>query len=747
MNRLLTGGALTITGVDRPQRAEGASDDLDLLAVGRSLWRHKFLPLGCLAASLLVTAAYIGRMPEVFEAEALVMLTGQARPAEIPGTSPPATPNEEGLSNQLLLLTSSKMAGQLVDRMSLHLRPEFNPALRETGSWALPAWLIEWLPESWAEKIIASTSDVPMTDLAQAQRLREEIVEETMARISGSLVDGSTTASIKFQSTDPRLAADGVNALAELYLAEQLTAKRHASDSALSFFEPEIERLRASLQADEQAIQTYRNEHALDEAQPSEQQVSELTTQLVISRSETAEMEARLRQVERVLASDIDLPQAAQVLRSDVLTALNLRAVELSRQEAELGRELGPNHPQMQVLRAERAALEESKRAEMGQIAKSLSDEVQVGRSRERALATNIDSLRRQLARYRQAEIGLAALQRDADADRDLLETYINRSKEVASQQKAQMPDAQIIATASMPDEASYPRRPLILGVVAMGSLLLGSLAAFGREALDKTIRSSEQIEELIGLPGLGLVPAIKDRSPASFVLDNPNSPFGAAVRRLRTKMLLTSGTGAPRTILVTSSVPGEGKTSLAVSLGRTNARSGKRTLLIDCDLRRPRVHEVTEVPNLAGLSDVLQNRVSLKEAIVSDKRSGVDILGAGGGVFDPEVLLASPAMVELISAAAASYDLVILDSPPVLSVGDALVLSRLADKTVFLAQWGSTHRDDVLLSVQQLLEAGADMAGVALSQVDVRKHATYSFSDSGHYYDEKYTKYYDKAA
>ena len=419
------------------------------------------------------------------------------------------------------------------------------------------------------------------------------------------------------------------------------------------------------------------------------------------------------------------------MLRSEVLTALNLRGIDLARQAAELGRELGANHPRMQVLRAEQAALEESKRLEIGQIAASLSDEVRVGRSRERALDANIETLKRQLARYRQSDIELNSLERDAAADRSLLETYINQSKEIASQQTAQVPDAQIIATASMPDEAAYPRRPLIFGVVTLGALLLGSLGALGREAFDNTFRSSEQIETLIGLPGLGLVPSIKDRSPGSYVLDNPNSPFGAAVRKLRTRMLLTSGTAAPKTILITSSLPSEGKTSLAVSLARLNARSGKRTLLIDCDLRRPRVHEVTEVANMTGLSDVLQKRLTLNEALVRDRQSGADILPAGSGVFDPEVLLSSDAMADLIRQVSGTYDLVIMDSPPVLSVTDALVLSRLADKTVFLAQWGSTPRDDVLLSIKHLVEAGADMAGVALSQVDVRKHATYGYSDS----------------
>jgi succinoglycan biosynthesis transport protein ExoP len=251
-------------------------------------------------------------------------------------------------------------------------------------------------------------------------------------------------------------------------------------------------------------------------------------------------------------------------------------------------------------------------------------------------------------------------------------------------------------------------------------------------ERLDTSFRSSEQVEDLIGLPGLGLLPTVTDPSPADYILDNPNSAFGTAVRKLRISMLLTSTTTPPKTVLVTSSVPGEGKTSLAVSLARINARSGKPTLLIDCDLRLPRVHKIFGVTNQHGLSDVLQRRRDPNKVVILDEQSGAHIMPAGSGVLDPEMLLASGEMVELLLQASIADDLVILDSPPVLSVADARVLSSFVDKTVFVAQWGSTSRTDVLLGVKELLEAGANIVGVALSQVDAKKHAKYGYRDYG---------------
>jgi exopolysaccharide transport family protein len=739
---------------------DGGGDDLDWLRLGRTLWRRKLFLLGFVLIVLGLTAAYVSRLPPAFEAEALVMLNdrqAQVSP-DIPEVLAGIPANEQGLQGQLLLIQSRSMAERMVDQLNLHLLPEFNPALRvgssELSAWLdparlIPAAILDRLPRAWADTLMTTTSGAEMTDQQRAALLRSEIVENVLGSVVAEPASGSTVIGLRFISTDPQLAALGANALARLYLAEQLETKQTASRRAREFLEVEIERLRASVASAEQAIDDYRRQSGLGGVTPDEQQLSGLTTQLVLSRSERAAAEARLRQVQRLVNSGTDLDAAAQMLDSPVLNELRAREIELNRQRAELSMEYGERHPRMVNLRSEQASLEERKMVEIRQIAQRLNDEVQVLRSREATLATNIDGLKSQMAEYQEAEIGLEALQRDANADRGLLETYINRAKEIASQQKAQEPDARIISRAVMPDEAKYPRRELIFGVALLGALLVGSLAVFGLEQLDNTFRSSEQIEDLIGLPTLGLVPAItgvskRYGSPQDYVLDNPNSPFGEAVRSLRTAALLTSMGAPPKTLLLTSSIPGEGKTSMAMCLARVHARSGRRTLIIDCDVRRPRLHELTGVDNEAGLSDVLLQQRELNEVVLADERSGAYFVTAGGPVPDPAALLASERMRRLLKDVATRYDLVILDSPPVLSVSDARVLSQMTDKTVFLVHWGSTRRHDVMMGVKQLVEAGAEMAGLVLSRVDVRKHARYNYRDSGYYYDDKYTKYYN---
>jgi len=742
----------------RVSRDQGG-DDLDWWRLGRILWRRKLFLLGFVVLVLGLTAAVVSRIPPAYEAEAMVMLDERrVQVGEIPDVLPTVPQGEDGVQSQTLLIESRNMAERLVNELNLHLLPEFNPALRadrtSLSEWLdpvrlMPTAVLDRLPTAWADTLMTATSPVEMTDQQQAALLRAEIIDNVLASIRAEPAERAPALRLKFVSTDPELAALGANKLAELYLAEQLETKQYASTQAGAFLQEEIERLRSSVEAAEQAIQAYREEHGIIEERPVDaQQLSELTTQLVISRSERAEAEARLRQVEQLLASDTSLQAAAQMVDSTVLAELRGREIDLAQQIQELSADYGERHPRMVSLRNELESLQGRKEEEIRQIARRLRDEVQVLRSREATLQSNIERLRKDLGEVNRAQIELKALEREAEAERELLTTYINRFKELASQQKAQQPDARIIADAVAPEEPKYPQRALIFGVAFLGSLLMGSLVVFGLESLDNTFRSSEQIEDLIGLPALGLVPAITDLSrgerPEDYVLDYPNSPFGEAVRSLRTAVLLTGGGAAPRTVLVTSAIPNEGKTSIAICLARINARAGRKTLMIDCDVRRPRLHELTDGGNQAGLSDVLLRGRDLDDVLVADDRSGAFFLTSGPPVPDPAAILASDKMRQLLKTASERYDLVILDSPPVLSVSDARVISQVADKTLFLVHWGSTRRQDVMMGVKQLMESGADMAGLVISRVNVKKHAAYGYRDSGYYYDDKYTKYYD---
>jgi capsular exopolysaccharide synthesis family protein len=289
-----------------------------------------------------------------------------------------------------------------------------------------------------------------------------------------------------------------------------------------------------------------------------------------------------------------------------------------------------------------------------------------------------------------------------------------------------------------------YPQKKLLIAVAFLASLVIGTILAIAIELLDFGFRSLTQIEALTGLPTLGMMPLIsRKRSsprPHQIATSKPGSIYGEAVRTVRTALLLSDAERPPRTLLVTSSVPNEGKTATALSIAcqSYNRRSGAL-----CRLRPAPIGDpcASGALNTRGLSDYLRGKASLEEIIEADTDSKVHFISAGTRVPNPTDLLGSVQMRRLVQALSETYDFVILDTPPVLAVSDALVMVRYADATLFLIRWEKTRRQAAVSGLKLTLEAGANLAGVVMTQVDVKRHAQYNY-DSGYYYGG-YAKYY----
>lgn len=258
--------------------------------------------------------------------------------------------------------------------------------------------------------------------------------------------------------------------------------------------------------------------------------------------------------------------------------------------------------------------------------------------------------------------------------------------------------------------------------------------------------RDVMQVEEATGVPTIGHVPRIgrAGRSVhriANFVVDKPNSAFAESLRTLRTALLLSNVDRPPKVVMFTSAVPGEGKTLTALSTARAAAMSGQKVLIIDCDLRKPSVQDFLEVPNDSDIVECLSHEKGLEDVIQMDFKSGAHFILAGPKVPNPTDVLASDQMRDFLAALTDAYDLIVLDTPPVMAVSDSLVLSRMADKIVFLVRWERTRREATVTAVRRILESGAELAGIVLTQVDAKRHDRYYNRASGYY--GEYNKYY----
>ena len=345
----------------------------------------------------------------------------------------------------------------------------------------------------------------------------------------------------------------------------------------------------------------------------------------------------------------------------------------------------------------------------------------------------------------------LNELERNATSVRTLYESFLNRFKETTTEQGMADSDARVVSKAKIPSSPSFPK----LGLNLMLGLLFGVLAGVGAimlaEMLDSGIATSEDIERVLGVPSLGSVPLLSStqagakggaQSPADMIVEKPLSAFAEAFRNLRTSIVYSRVDKAVRVIAVTSALPGEGKTTTAFCLGRAMAMSGSRTVVVDCDVRRRNINRLLGQEPAVGLMEVLAGKATLDQALVLDSASGAWFLPLARSSFTPKDLFGGAAMQNLLAELKSRFEFVLLDTAPVLPVADTRSLAPQADVVVFLTQWRRTPRRAVQSAFDLLRSVGADISGVALTQVDVREQARYGYGDAGYYY-RAYRKYY----
>jgi polysaccharide biosynthesis transport protein len=472
------------------------------------------------------------------------------------------------------------------------------------------------------------------------------------------------------------------------------------------------------------------------------QQISELSAQLIVARTSRAEADAKLGQVRRLVQLQGGAGAAADVLGSPIIQALDEQESTVKRDVAALADEFGDRHPRMISARAALRDIQAKITAEVAKVVQKLENDVGVARAREIALQDSLEQLKARMSQSNSAEVQLRALEREVAAERTMLETFLSRYEETSAQTDSavQQSGARIISRADVPDNPSYPPRSLIVATVFLIAGVLSVLAVLVIEQFDRGYRSGEQVERGLGRRSLGLVPMIRGSAgrgqlPETFLLKNPTSMFGEAVRSVFTSVLLAPQGAPPKTLLITSAQPHEGKTTLAVCLARMRGLSGKRTVIVETDLRRPAVHRKLEVPRTPGLVELISGEAQLSDVLHRDERSGAYVIPAGKVTTDPAELLASPQMRNLIDTLAVEFELVILDSPPVIAVSDPRLLAPQVDATILVVRWAQTPRDVAGLAAKQIEESGGRLIGVVLTMVDSKKHAQYGFSDSAYYY------------
>lgn len=638
------------------------------------------------------------------------------------------------LRSEIDIIKSRAVIDRVVKKENLISDPEFNRQGVSWKSWLNPLRFFKKEDTASEEERILKES----TATARAVQKKLNVVNDGR----------SLSLLITFESEDPKKAAALANAVADEYLVDQLEAKYEVAARANKWLSERLTSLREEVKTKESVVEAYRGKSNLiqvDGGTVAIRQIEEINKQLIMTRAETSQAEARYRSVRGMVGGKGGIEGSSDVLSSPLIQRLREQEAEVRRKEAELSTRYGRRHPTLINTRAERRDIQRKIAEEVKKVLKSLKGEVDITRAKERQLQSDLAKLESKAGKELKQTVQLRQLQREADASRTLYESFLARFKQTSEQQEMQLPDTRIIARADIPEKAAFPKKWLFLlvGVVLGG--ILGVIAAYVIEYFDRGFRTVPQLEENTGLPVVGQVPSLKTvttRPPEDYVVDKPLSAFSEALRTVRTAIHFSNVDVPPKSVMITSSGPSEGKTTFCLSMARSLAAAGNKILLIDADLRRPRVARLLQISaNGKDLSALLTGKENIDDVLRHDNLvAGLDVIPAFGRAANAQDLLGSKQMKKLVASLVPNYDLVIIDTPPILAVSDAAMVARSVDTSLFVVKWAETSRDTVVHALKQLKNFDCRITGAVLNQVNMNEVASYGDGYYNHRYHEYYT-------
>jgi succinoglycan biosynthesis transport protein ExoP len=730
------------------------AEEIDLRDLFQKLWRRKGLIFGTVMFMTVLTIIILFQLTPLYKAQTSVLIEPRdSNVVNLEAVLSGLGGDAETIQSEIEVIKSRALISKLVDKLKLDQNPEFNTRLKPKGLMATYLNPREYIPEEWMDVLRGGRGKIVLSeDDLQAQQ-RVGVINAILGKkLAVSIKGRSRVISIEFTSETPKLAARAANTLANFYINAQLEAKFEATQHATQWLSDRVATLRETVKSSENAVEAFRKKSGLLSGQTgtlTSQQVSELNTQMILAQSSRAEADARLRQVRDLVNSAGGGETASQVLDSPLIQRLREQEAEVERKAADLSEEYGARHPKMINVLSEAQDIKKKIRQEVTKIIKGLENEVGVAKARENSLRKSLETLKGRLSKSNRAEVQLRSLEREATANRMLFENFLGRYKETSEQENRgiQRADARVISVADIPSRAAFPKKSLILTLAIIGSTFLGTLFAFAIEQLDKGFRSSEQIEQMIGVRALGLVPALGkltlvNTTPEKYILDHPTSAFTEAIRSLNTALQISGADGSIKKIMLTSAVPGEGKSTISICLMRLLAKAGHSVVLVDLDLRKPSIHNKLQIKSEPGVAELISGKYKFTDVVIMDQLTSGHIIPAGAPSNNPPDLLGNDIMDQLLKGLEKRYDYVIIDTPPVLAVSDAKILSQKVDATIFVAHWAETKREVVIQGIKEIQSSRGYLAGVVLSQVHVEKHSKYGYGDSGAYYG-KIKKYY----
>ena len=694
---------------------EAEDDKIDVLQYLHIINRNKSGIAGLTFAVIAVTILVVFSLSPVFQASATLLIEAEeANVVSIEEVYRIDSSQREYYQTQFEILNSRKLAERVIRELDLRNHPEFdvdNPDNRSITSKIL-GYVAFWRSPK------AASEDLKM----------QLVVSRFRNQLSILPVPNTQLVQLTFESEDARLAPLVVNTLGNAYVDSHLEARLELTQKASNWLTERLGGMRMELEAGERRLREFQESENLVDVSGVQtltaNELDELTRRLVQARNAASVAKS---QVDAVGVSDEGysahwetLPgvlrdSLAQTLKADEAEALNVFN--------EVKRRYGPKHPTYISAASNLSSSEQAFRARVKLIVDGFDEQYQQALADQREVERSLDAAKGEIQSINRKTYELTQLQREVETSRQLYDMFFQRFQET-NQTDFAAANARFVDVATQPFTPVKPRKFLIVALAGVLSLMVGVMLALLRVTLNNTIREAEDVEQKLGKAVLGVVPLLTDKSQndnvaRSFSLSSDSHTFQESIRSVRTSVLLSGFENAGKLFLVTSALPGEGKTTISSNLAQAFGQMGS-VLLIDADMRRPSLARAYGLSKGVGLSELIAQSSTIDECVTKTDE-GIDVIPAGTVPPNPLELLSSNSFERLLNELVARYDKIIIDSAPAQAVSDSLVLSQLVDGLVFVVKSDKTHVREVKNALERLDSVKAPLLGIVLNQFDAK--------------------------
>lgn len=728
--------------VEAPQAQGDDNAKIFLIDILAAIHRNRRLALfwGSAAAVAVLVVTFL--LTPMYQSTAVIMLdTRHEQVVDLQAVLSNLPSDTFVVDSEVQVLQSPALARRVIAKLHLDKDPEFNASLRPRNPLSQAVGAVK----SGVRLFLSYVGVEPANDVGSAARTEESVAQAFEKNLTVSRQGLTYVINIGFWSEDPAKAVRIVNAVAQTYIEQQKDMKAEATHQANILIARHVEKLKKQVHDAEAAVADYKSRHGLLNAVGApltEQEITALNTQLASAQAQQAEEEGKL-------AADLQQYRSGgtggvgQAAMSDTVRELRGQQAQLLQENADLSKRYGPKHPARIKVQNQLAAINGAIAAEVKRIISQQKAVTEAARQRTASLAASVNRDRNTLALNNSAGVKLAELQRDADAVRGVYESFLNRLKQTSAQEDLQDADAKIISSGNIPLKPSRPSWMLAAAIAVLFAALASAAAILLKEFMDRGVRSPEEAEAAVGMPVIAVVPRIAKADPVSYVVKRPMSDFAEAIRNLRTSLFLSRSGSPPKVVALMSALPHEGKTTTTLALGRQAAESGARVVIIDADMRQRAMSSYVRQPIRNGLVELLDGSASLDSCLYHDPLSNAMILPIANGDMAGKDIFFSHDLGHVFDALRKRFDIVLVDTAPLLPLAEPRVVASHADSVVMLTRWRETSRSAMQEAARLIRTLDVPVAGMALTYTDMKLIDSFGYAARSHGQRALYANYY----